>query len=324
MTHSGISPQLLDAITEQAVTRLEVVFLDELGNKKDPIFGTAFWIESERGEKVLVTNKHLFSPEMASDRYKGCKVAELRVQLREKNANIFGKRVEFFEIDLEKIKGFVHTEADVALIVNPLFKRGHVTDNKSSFGYSVIKYTDVADEDFICNETSMLDTVAFIGYPKSWYDDVWKLPIARKAEMASGPKKSFEKEKKLTSDITLVTGLSFGGSSGSPVIILPKGIQAISVKTSSAEGGTENFTYISAKVVGIMSGHMDWVVVKTKEDLLTPHSGLSYFTRSSTILEMLEGKSREIIENYIILPIKSCEKSISKTKDYPSLSQLES
>jgi len=323
MTHSGINSQILDKITEQAITRLKVVFVHNTGHEKEPIGGTAFWIKTKEGEDVLVTNKHNVFPEMKDAKYKGYKVASLSVQLRKKNKGGFDKETKFFEIDLENMEGFVHTSADVALIFNPTFKDDSTTNNNGCFGYSSILYSNIADENWIVETTSMLDAVAFIGYPKSWYDDVWELPIARKAEMASGPKKSFDK-KGITSDVTLVTGLSFGGSSGSPVIILPKGIQAISVKTSSAEGGTENFTYIPAKVVGIMSGHLDWVVVKAKEDLLTPHSGLSYFTRSSTILEMLEGKNREIIENYIILPIKSCEKSISKTKDYPSLLQLES
>lgn len=88
----------------------------------------------------------------------------------------------------------------------------------------------------------------------------------------------------------MAAGLSFEGSSGSPVIFLEKGMPGYTV---------DNREYIAPRIIGVMSGHITFGKEPPKSDLLTPHSGLSYFTKSTTILEILSKNNSQKIDNYI-------------------------
>ena len=70
----------------------------------------------------------------------------------------------------------------------------------------------------------------------------------------------------------LFRSLSFSGSSGSPVISHEKGIPGIS-------------GYVEPKILGIMSGH--WWDEEPESGMFF-HSGLSYFTRVTSIRELVE------------------------------------
>ncbi len=127
-----------------------------------------------------------------------------------------------------------------------------------------------------------MDAASFIGFPKPdgqpWWDTRANEPIARMMSIASLPRQAFVNTNLgLTGeeDVVLANGLSFGGSSGSPVILHSKGIKLSGPLT----GGD----YVPAKLIGIMSGHrMDG----SKVPPMLAHTGISYFTRSTSVLEL--------------------------------------
>lgn len=272
-----MSKHFLETISDQSICRIETTFVDGIGNVKIE-GGTAFWIK-HNNDNVLVTNRHVFDLRMKSAENKEYRIIRIRVLAREKKDNVFTSRTEFFEVDLGKINGFVHRSADVAVLVNPCLKASVF----GNFNYSPIEFSDLADKNFFQDSTQFLDSIAFIGYPKNWVDTTWNSPIARIANISCNPKRPFNNELCKSTDMIQVTGLAFGGSSGSPVVFLEKGIAGIT---------TNEFLHIPPKIIGIMSAGL----------LLSnrgAHSGLSYFTRSTSIIEVLSGKNSETIIGYI-------------------------
>lgn len=124
-----------------------------------------------------------------------------------------------------------------------------------------------------------MDLISFLGFPGSgashWWDQTWHTPIARQAGIASWPHIPFCNSEIKTSDVTLVSGLSFSGSSGSLVLLHEKGIPP---------GDILDPMYAPPTILGIMSGHW-WE--PSAEPTMFHHSGLSYYTRSTSILELL-------------------------------------
>jgi hypothetical protein len=170
-------------------------------------------------------------------------------------------------------------------------------------------FGDIANEEFFKYNLNVMDNASFIGFPGKrglrWYDDSWNLAIARTVNVASHPAKPFLNEGIKTSDVMLVSGLSFSGSSGSPVLSHTKlGVAAVPELTRAQEPSqwqaclnqtirsiNNNITY--PKLIGIMSGHWDEDAnsspggkCKSGADVFR-HSGLSYFTRSTAILDLL-------------------------------------
>jgi hypothetical protein len=264
--------QNINAQVPYAISLLNITFADYLGNKSDPITCTGFWVEINK-RKILITNKHNIFPALKDKKYADKKIIEFKILLRDKNG--FGLETAFVELNLQSIKGFVHLSADVALIDSPIF------NNSNNFTHASIHSSDLADSEFLTNNITMFDTVGFIGYPQKWYDSVKKLPIGRIAHIANVASMPFENDGIKTGDVTSVAGLSFGGSSGSPVILFPKGIPGYE---------TNNFKNVQPKIIGIMSGHF-W---DAKE-----HSGLSYFTRTTSVHDLIKGEKAELIINYI-------------------------
>lgn len=168
---------------------------------------------------------------------------------------------------------------DVAIVRDVSFK-----DMNDDYGWNIISIEGLAGEDFFRNSLNAMDAVSFIGFPGSkndlvWFDDEWKLPIARTAHISSYPGRSFSNRSISTADTMLVSGLSFSGSSGSPVFNHPKGLNLKGPLTISG--------YVESKLIGIMSGHFH-----EAGDNAFKHSGLSYLTRSTAILQLLDSISK--------------------------------
>jgi len=122
----------------------------------------------------------------------------------------------------------------------------------------------------------------FIGYPglrgQPWWDQAAELPIARVATLASIPAIEFRNEAVKTAEVLLVSGLSFSGSSGSPVFNKRKGI--------FPGGDVHDPSYVPSKIIGIMSGHF-WENPDASPDMFR-HSGLSYMTKATAITALIE------------------------------------
>ncbi len=254
-----------------SVCRIRVTFRDDLGNAK-AITGTGFWI-AMRPHRWFVTNRHNVDPKMKAP-HSTIQLEKVEIQLRRQDATgLLTSEVDFFGVqNLDCLKQ--HPTADAAVFVNPSL-------HSPGYTYGTLDLvTEIGDEPFITRSVRAMDVASFIGFPgasgKPWWDEQWELPIARVVNIASSPHLPFTNSAIKTANVTLVSGLSFSGSSGSPVVLHEKGVQV--------GHGLSGGNYIAPRVIGIMSGHWD-------DDDVTPgsfrHSGLSYYTRSQAFLELM-------------------------------------
>ena len=89
--------------------------------------------------------------------------------------------------------------------------------------------------------------------------------------IASDPEFSYS-NKEAKGDCIVYEGFSFGGNSGSPIFALPRGIT-----NGSGALAPRQFYF-----VGINAGHF------LEKGLQQRHAGLSYFYKSSVILDLID------------------------------------
>lgn len=295
---------LLNPLISNCIALIQVELSDGLNHPK-VISGTAFWVKSRDGKNILVTNRHNIDPSLRNKELANYRTSKIEVQMREKDKNGYTNKTEFFEIDISQLNGKIHPISDVAVLIQPSFKANMKAN--SSFYYECLAYNELADQAFFANKVTMLDPIAFIGFPQTWYNIARKSPIARVAHIADDPGETFSNPEIKTGDVSLVAGLSFGGSSGSPVIFLPKGLDL-----QGGNGIVVKSNYTPSKLIGIMSGHCRDILLDPRipreddsfslgsKSLLAPYSGLSYFTRSTSILDLLETEIGAPVVNYLL------------------------
>jgi hypothetical protein len=236
----------------------------------------------EGDRSYFVTNMHNLDPRLKLGDETSYKMRRVEIELRRATGDHFHAETRFFTVANHREALLSHRTADVAALVNPEFVESTIGFRWATFDKSLI-----ASGDFLANSVVPMDVASFIGFParkeRPWYDELWHTPIARTVNIASWPKVPFKNAGIKTTDVTLVSGLSFGGSSGSPILLHEKGIEFKNVNdaTINITGGN----HVPPMIIGIMSGHW-W----GEEDLPTSmfyHSGLSYFTRSTAIHELL-------------------------------------
>ncbi|MFZ6182652.1 hypothetical protein [Nannocystis pusilla] len=250
------------------ISKLKVIFSDQESTRT--FQGTGFWIE-HRGRPYIVTNRHNVDPNL---KYEGAgyTFVSIQVELRKWVQNSATQETRMFTIHEPTF--FIDEDADCCLIDNPRY------DEIESFHPICLPSTAIADSSWFEGRARLMDRVFFIGYPlsptglKPWWDTGWGVPIAREASIASLPFIEFENPLVQTSttvkisDIILVSGHSFGGCSGSPVL-------------HTAE--SFHLQEKDSRIIGIMSGHLG---DKDRHDRAV-HGGLSFFTRSTAIWRLL-------------------------------------
>jgi hypothetical protein len=253
-----------------AITRVRSRFASEI-NAPRTGEGTAFVVDCG-GWNALVTNRHvvdlsyrLNSTEWTLDR--------LDIQFRHADGDSHAPEVDFVSLNLERSKFAYSPDADVVAI-------GMSFDADNDLTSAGIHIDNLADDEFLRERAKMMDLASFIGFAGSksvrWWDERWSTPIARIASLASTPSRPFYNSKIKSADVGLVSGLSFAGSSGSPLFVHAKGQANMSVANAS---------YQAPKLIGVMSGH--WELDNTTSAELFPHSGLSYYTRATSIRDVI-------------------------------------
>lgn len=269
----------IDARSLLGISRIKTVFKTELGDEKSG-FGTGFWVSLPSSDYVFVTNRHNVDPKLYLGANTAYELTRVEIELRETKDGNPTANVKFFELAEPRKQILLSDEADCAIIT---MKFGVPTEPfKIIAAFSI---NDLADDSWLSNEVFITDSASFIGYPSRdgviWWDEKWNFPIARLATISSPPSITYTNRMIKTADTVLVCGLSFSGSSGSPVMI--HGGQV----TRPIEHGTSSY-YLHPKIIGIMSGHW-WEPSETPS--MFKHSGLSYFTRSPSIRSLLLKKS---------------------------------
>jgi len=266
---TGINPQIVFA-----VSRVRAVFRDGVGNAVT-IMGTGFFLRSEAGTAIFVTNRHNLDPSLKLNT--DYSLASVGILLRRHDGTNFVADTQFFEVDLGASRLLHAPDADVSAIVAPVF----INQSQNFLYFTINRQRNVADQAFLESKVFLMDLVSFFGYPGTsntqWWDTNWNAAIARSASLASWPNLTFTNPGIPTADVTLVSGLSFSGSSGSLVMLHEKGIRP--------GGDIVDPTYAPPTLLGIMSGH--WREPGDEPEMFR-HSGLSYFTRSTAILDLLQ------------------------------------
>ncbi len=266
--------------------RIRCHFTDDIGNQKT-IIGSGFFLELNESNHAFVTNKHNLDASLKMGEETTLKLKSVEIELRKitnTEETEYSREVKFCHANFQ---AFVHKSSDVALISCEFLKED--IDNNFCFP-KLIKIKDLADQNHFEKHVNVFDTASFIGFPgtssSQWWDTRLNMAIARTITISSMPHIPFINEAIKTSNALVVNGLSFSGSSGSLVASHSKGI-----KTGNGMSGGE---YVEPKIIGIMSGHW-WDENSTPE--MFKHSGLSYITRSTSIIDILTSDFSEYLKN---------------------------
>lgn len=268
----------LDRFFWFGIPRLKGLFRRE--NGRDVSFtATGFWLEVE-SHYVFVTNRHNVDPTLKFGENTSFKLAEIELEVRDGKLENPSKETRFYRITNLDICLWESADADCAIFVDPL-----VEEIGSPVRPLIFSEMSMADAPHLAR-LSVESMCTFVGFPgnagKVWHDQAWNLPIARVATVASLPAMPYTNESVKTADVTLVSGLSFSGSSGSPVFNHERGMPP--------GGDIHDPGYLPPKLIGIMSGH--FFGDPTHEPEMFRHSGLSYFTRATAIRALVERARR--------------------------------
>lgn len=259
------------------IHRIKISFADDIGNEK-PGYGTGSWMISQSGKNIFVTNKHNVDPSIKFPDKPALKLDKISIELRYYESNQPTENTNFFDVANIESCLFSSPSSDCSILVEPEFHEETPFDPNRE----ILKFENLIDEKNFANGLIIgpMETSFFIGFPgkngRHWWDEKWKLPVARQCTVASLPQISFTNDQIKTGDIILVSGLSFSGSSGSPVFLPARGFRP--------GRDIDDPTWRPALLAGIMSGHF-W------DETLPPvfhHTGLSYMTRSTSILKLLQ------------------------------------
>lgn len=177
-------------------------------------FGTGFFVElrSSNGETtlVLVTNKHVID-----------RATKLRIVVSLEVDGINGmtptKRMQ--TIDMMGQKWMPHYDAQVDLCCLDVSEIRKTVEKKDGVMWFVSAFK--REQIILDNECELApaDEVFMVGYPDAIRDKINNQPIFRRGVFATHPKLDFEGKPCVLVDMPV-----FGGSSGSPLIVLERGL----------------------------------------------------------------------------------------------------
>lgn len=259
------------------VQKINTTFIDDLGNMKTGS-GTGFWLVTSQSHRYLfVTNKHNIVPELHN--FTNFKLHSIQIKYRHYHPEMNNlPYLTTFDLDASSWEQYYDTSIsspDIAIIEMP--QDIQIPNPITPHGHPFIEEKHLADQSFIQNHLFFGDSCHFTGFPSHERTaPKYDLPISRNCTISSLPFIDYYEENPKgikTTNICLVNGLSFSGSSGSIICSYPKGVKVAPPLT----GGN----YIEPRIIGVMSGH--WNEQESKY-----HSGLSYFTKSTTIIDIIK------------------------------------
>ena len=263
----------LTAETIYAAARLISVFDGPHGATKE-VSGTGFGVMV--GDKLaLVTNRHMvdltFGPKGA--KYVGFTlrhvICGVRAKRHEDGAPGDAKAL-IVPMTHNLVRFDENSQNDVAVIWD--VQSGNLDGTTDRRWEYCFEYSDIATDAEIRSDLHPFDLLAFPGFPNG-VDPRDVRAIIRGGTVACDPRFDYSFEAEDRGEIVLFEGFSFGGSSGSPVIAVPK------VPPANVDPHPAN-RFRRMLVVGVNAGHL---TVPTGQ-----HAGLSYFVRSSAVRRIID------------------------------------
>ena len=255
---------------------LSISFVFE-GGQEVPGGGTGFFVRTGSRPPCFITNKHVITG--VEKRGKEKKLGKIqRIIIKGKSSSGEPQYNGDFVFDAHKwnIVFPKNNDDDVAVLCGI---RGRQEGRPVSIEREMLATESYFEDD---GNLGVYDYVAVPGFHPG-YDPTTNRPIFRGGNISSDPRYGHSARidggpYKYYKNLILYETFAYPGSSGSPVFALQKGI-----KTG---GGMSSPAYRPAKLIGIQS--MMKYANPVKEGEVGVHSGLSYFFKSSAILEILD------------------------------------
>jgi hypothetical protein len=239
-----------------AAYKVELEYHDELGNLKSGI-ATAFILDIANGIPLIVTNRHVidFNYKKKTTQDQDFILHKFLMTGRRLNDSTYTFKLNdnptyYFHDDEEN---------DIVLIE----ARGELNGGETLHWHFGMEH--LADAE-IFKTIQPFDLICFSGFPDQ-HDKFSDRPIIRSGHIASDPKYDYSWSKESYGQCVAYEGFSSAGASGSPIFAPPRGMGHI---PNSRNG----------YLIGVNAGHID--------DSYKSHSGISYFYKSTVILEIIE------------------------------------
>lgn len=233
--------------------------------------GTGFFI-GKANDIYLITNRHVVELPYSHPEYTGATLIDFKCEGFE-YANEGEIPSRYNSITIANVNEFTfHANKynDIACLKNPKCDMTKGTSHSISLP---INYSMLATKEKLDSKLTVCDTIAYPGFP-IWYDKKNSTPIFRMGSVASDPRFNYSCNIiDPDADRIAYEGFSSSGASGSPVFAIQKGFP-----TGPSISAPKDF-YREVMLVGINAGHYP-----SDEG----HSGISYFYKSSAIIEIID------------------------------------
>jgi len=237
--------------------KVNAKFSDDLGTVKDAT-ATAFIIDAQNGIPLIVTNRHVIDIDyrQRTAKYKNFRLAALSISGRTSDDSVYSLRLH------EDAKMYFHedNQNDVVLIEARIyFDKG---DEKLHWHFGLEQLA--GEEEYRCIKP--FDLVCYTGFPDQ-HDKLGNRPILRSGRIASDPKFDYSWDNQPKGKCVAYEGFSSSGASGSPVFAPSRGLR----------GGIADSRH--GYLIGVNAGHIPGT---------EGHTGISYFYKSTVILDILK------------------------------------
>lgn len=244
--------------------RINAQHADDIGNTCGGV-ATGFILETAPLVGWLVTNRHVVDSAYrpSEEKCKKCTLKQLSVTGRRSDDSTY----TFVLHPDARILYHSDLENDVALVETRFYQEGFSNEEFKLHWHFGLEH--LAGPEKFVGDLQPFDLVCYTGFPDQ-RDKLGDRPIIRSGHIASDPKFNYSWDNEYRGQCVAYEGFSMGGSSGSPVFAPPRGLQGI---PNSRHG----------YLVGVNAGH-----VKHSKGFASGHSGVSFFYKSTVILEILE------------------------------------
>lgn len=178
--------------------------------------GTGFFFSFLENDKTgqyvptIVTNKHVI---------KNAIIGKLRFSLKDRDGKpLLG---EFYDLVLDNFESrwIKHPDSSVDLCILPIANiHEEIEKSQKSLYYSMFTVKEIPTSGEISKDFSKIEDITIIGYPDGIWDAYNNMPIVRKGITATALQTDFNNQPEF-----LVDAAIYGGSSGSPVLVLNQG-----------------------------------------------------------------------------------------------------
>lgn len=223
---------------------------------------TGFILEVAPKDPWIVTNRHVIDIDyrQPTPKYKDFRLSHLSITGRRPDDSVYTLNLH------PDAKFYFHSDSenDVVLIEPRIWLNAPEGMSKSLHWHYGMAH--LADNKVFSESIRPFDLICYTGFPDQ-HDKLGNRPIVRSGHIASDPNFDYSWDQLPHGRCVAYEGFSSSGASGSPIFAPPRGMHGI---PNSRHG----------YLIGVNAGH-----VPTQPQ---GHSGISYFYKSTVILDIIE------------------------------------